>query len=311
MTQTTDASVTFSPAQAVRKLPDGDIDDLGFFSTRQPRVPASDIDDLAASLSADSLVLSASALDPRAWSSLIAARWGGADRIEVRQAPVGKHTSDAEALSSLPEVRLLDNAKNDTESSGAVVSDDWRKLSRLIARIRPEVSELYPSHLANRIDHLDEIIDGDLIETLFSIVYASANAGDEHLERRDFLHGAESHAVLRRVFYARLGWFDDILSRHTFILGDRFTDADAHLFGVLLTFDIGYRNAFPVPDAAIVDYPHLWDYAKRIFAIDGLVTTANRQSIGLLQQEDGTYATPWGRPAFTETVDDIRAAWNE
>lgn len=304
-TQSTKASVVFAPSGAARRLPAGEVDGLGFFASRRPTAPIV-VEDGAyrTSTEVSSPVLSASSLDLRAWSSLIAARWGSGNPIPTRSTASEPAAADV----SVPEVLLLDTCEHD--SSDVTISDDWRRLSRWVEQSRPAAAELYPRELAARIDTLDSVIDRDLIDTLFAVVHLSADAGDEQLDRRDFLHGAQEHAVLRRVFYARLGWFDDILSRNEFILGDRFTDVDAHLFGVLLTFDIGYRNAFPVPDAAIVDYPHLWEYAKRIYAIEGLVSDADRRAIGLLPQADGTYAAPWGAPAFTETVDDIRAAWN-
>lgn len=285
-----------SQTQAV-KLPSGAIDALGFFALIDPTRSVS------GPVNRDEgLLVRASSLDPRAWSSLIAARYGKTSDVGIES--LAKPFETSVASTELPEVEL--------HAGQVLLSDDWKRISRLLERGDRNVprEELYPSDLAARIDELDAIIDRDLIETLFAIVAAGRNADDEHVTQRDFLHGAQTHAVLRRVFYARLGWLDNILSRNRFLLGDRFTDADAHLFGVLLTFDIGYRNAFPVPDAAIVDYPYLWDYAKRIYHMPDLVTDADRQTIGLAPLDDGTYLSPWGEPAFTETVDDIRAAWN-
>lgn len=286
-----------SQTQAV-KLPSGAIDALGFF------VPVDPTRSVSGPVNRnESLLVRASPLDPRAWSSLIAARYGETSDVGIE--PLAKSSSKTSVTSTeLPEVEL--------HAGQTLFSNDWKRISRLLERGDGNAPHkgLYPSDLASRIDALDAIIDRDLIETLFAIVAAGRNANDEHVTQRDFLHGAQTHAVLRRVFYARLGWLDNILSRNRFLLGERFTDADAHLFGVLLTFDIGYRNAFPAPDAAIVDYPYLWDYAKRIYHMPDLVTDADRQTIGLAPLDDGTYLSPWGEPAFTETVDDIRAAWN-
>ncbi|KFI50684.1 glutathione S-transferase C-terminal domain-containing protein [Bifidobacterium biavatii] len=329
----TDVSVSFEPASSARKLPAGGTGRLGFFEPAAPALPLNP-DDALADIAAESagnaqpypLVLSASPLDPRAWPAIIAARVAGgvtigsstADDVERSAASTA---SDAPASSAnsftvdtidvngdeLPDVTLYAARADGTRTA---VSDDWARLSRLIERFSPHAGTLYPSALARDIDRLDAIIDQDLIGTLFAVIASSEHPHDERLDRRDFLHGAQQHAALRRVFYARLGWFDDILSRSPYLLGSQPTDADAHLFGVLLTFDIGYRNAFPVPDAAVVDYPHLWEYAKRLYATPGLVSDDDRRTIGLLPDTDGAYTQPWGEPAFTETVDDIRAAWN-
>ncbi|MCH9276167.1 glutathione S-transferase C-terminal domain-containing protein [Bifidobacterium amazonense] len=315
----TDVSVSFEPASSARKLPPGGIGRLGFFEPAAPALPLNP-DDALADIAAESgggaqpypLVLSASPLDPRAWPAIIAARVAGGNA----DANVAAGRSSASSINvetadvngdELPDVTLY-AARAD--GSTAAVSDDWTRLSRLIERFSPRAGTLYPSALARDIDRLDAIIDQDLIGTLFAVIASSEHPHDERLDRRDFLHGAQRHAVLRRVFYARLGWLDDILSRSPYLLGSQPTDADAHLFGVLFTFDIGYRNAFPVPDAAVVDYPHLWEYARRLYGTPGLVTDDDRRAIGLLPGADGAFAQPWGEPAFTETVDDIRAAWN-
>lgn len=280
------------------KLPEGSVNALGFFTPVEPTRSVSGPVE-----GTERLLVRASPLDPRAWSSLIAARYGEASDVVVEALSEPAEASGASAV--LPEVEL--------HAGRTLASNDWKRISRLLewGDGKDPREGLYPSDLAAHIDELDAIIDQDLIETLFAIVAVGRNAESEHLNQRDFLHGAQTHAALRRVFYARLGWLDNILSRNTFLLGDRFTDADAHLFGVLLTFDIGYRNAFPVPDAAIVDYPYLWDYAKRIYHLPGLVTEADRRAIGLAPLDDGAYLSPWGEPAFTETVADIRAAWDD
>ena len=309
----TTQSVSFEPARIAHKLPHGSIDAFGFFasststSAHTHSTIASQQLPVSQPLTAQRLTLSASVLDPRAWSSLIAARYAhntAHNTIDSQHIAIEPIRLNSEVL---PDVVLY---TTDDRGSRTIFSDDWRTLSRRIEQLTSSAQTLYPHALSYDIDRLDAIIDQDLIDTLFAIIAASEHPHAEHLERRDFLHGAQRHAALRRVFYARLGWLDEILSHRPFLLGNQLTDADLHVFGVLLTFDIGYRNAFPVPDAAIVDYPHLWEYARRIYQIPGLVTDDDRRAIGLLPQSDGNFAQPWGTPAFTETVDDIRAAWN-
>lgn len=289
---------TLDGSAQARVLPNGAINALGFFISAKPSAESVD-----APITGNGLDLRYSPLDPRAWSVLLAYRIahsrGIVAHIEKRQASTLPGISGI-----LPDVRVLDDEGH--------LCDDWRNLSRSIIRWSNADVALYPEQLREQIDELDDIIDRDLIDGLFSIVYASAQQFQQPrgLNKRDFLHGAQTHAALRRVFYARLGWLDDILSRSRYLLGEQLTDADLHLFGVLLTFDIGYRSAFPAPDAAIVDYPHLWDFARRIYRTEGLVTEQESQLIGLVPDENGTYQQPWGTPAFTETVDSIVRAWN-
>lgn len=295
---------SFEGSAAARILPHGNVSNLGFFVSASPSSPVSGKDDLGNT----PLVLEYSPLDPRAWSVLLAYRILHVEQLAARQKPLLKSDIAGVKGGILPDVRMLDN-------SGKLISDDWRHLSRAIEQRFEDDGQhpvLYPAFLQREIDELDEIIDNDLVDGLFSVIYAASRKDDTVLDEhdRDFLHGAQTHAVLRRVFYARLGWLDDILSRRQYLLGDDLTDADLHLFGVLLTFDIGYRSAFPAPDAAVVDYPNLWMYAKRIYTIEGLVNNDESIAIGLSPDDAGVYAEPWGPVAFTETVESITAAWH-
>ena len=216
---------------------------------------------------------------------------------------------DPTASRYLPEVLLEESGTdgNGADRNGDVtlLTDDWRNVSRVLERSFS--SPLYPRGLAARIDELDWIIDNDLVSSLFAVI---ASAHDEDVDEEGHLHGAQTHAVLRRVFYARLGWLDHILTSSEYLLGDTFTDADAHLFGVLLTFDIGYRPAFPTPDALISDYPHLWEYARRIYHQSELVTEQDKIDLGLLTDSDGELRSQWRLTIDGEFFDTLRRGWN-
>ncbi|KFI83226.1 MULTISPECIES: GNAT family N-acetyltransferase [Bifidobacterium] len=235
--------------------------------------------------------ISLSALDPRAWGTLFTLRLG-----QLRTEAIDQLSTDLEHVPSGHEanpVRLI-------TANGKKLVEDWRFASRALNIAFSENNGgnggLYNRSLSNEIDELDAIIDNELIDGLFAVINANSDL------QRD---------AYRRVFYARLGWFDYLLSHKKFLLGNSISESDGHLFGVLLTFDVGYRNLFPPADAAVVDYPHLWDYARSLYAIDGLVTHDEKQALGLLSHTDGNVTLPWGKPAYTETVEDIAQAWSE
>ncbi len=160
---------------------------------------------------------------------------------------------------------------------------------------------LGPDDIGDRLeDALDPVIDHDLVAPLLRIAFG---ADDDS--------GPDSHASLRRLFYARLGWFDDLLGGHPFLGGDRLLEPDLRLFGVTVTFDIAYRGLFPAADAAITDYPNLWRHARRLFQTPGVISEDEKTTIGLVPRPDGTFAEPLGPPAPRELLPDLRAAWNE
>ncbi len=214
---------SFEGSAAARILPHGDVSNIGFFVSASPSSPVSGKDDLGNT----PLVLEYSPLDPRAWSALLAYRILHVEQLTARHKPLLKSDIASVEGGILPDVRIFDN-------SGKLISDDWRHLSRAIEQRFEDDGKhpvLYPAFLRREINELDEIIDNDLVDGLFSVIYAASRKDDTVLGQhdRDFLHGAQTHAVLRRVFYARLGWLDDILSRRQYLLGDDLTDADLHL----------------------------------------------------------------------------------
>jgi putative glutathione S-transferase len=232
--------------------------------------------------------ISLSILDPRAWSTLFALRLSGESNI--LQSYVTVDTEHIPTGDESHPVRVSDER-------GAIVTDDWRLASRIVEVVLSggDGGALYSSKLSESVDQLVTIIDNELTDGLFEVINANNDA------KRD---------AYRRIFYARLGWLDYILSNRTFLTGEKISDADGHLFGVLLTFDIGYRNLFPDADAAVLDYPHLWAYARRLYALQGLVTAEEKYALGLLSKQDESTTLPWGEPAYTETAEDIAAAWN-
>ncbi|MFT8648901.1 MAG: GNAT family N-acetyltransferase [Bifidobacterium psychraerophilum] len=236
----------------------------------------------------NTLNISLSILDPRAWSTLFALRLSGESNI--LQSYVTVDTEHIPTGDESHPVRVSDER-------GAIVTDDWRLASRIVEVVLSggDGGALYSSKLSESVDQLVTIIDNELTDGLFEVINANNDA------KRD---------AYRRIFYARLGWLDYILSNRTFLTGEKISDADGHLFGVLLTFDIGYRNLFPDADAAVLDYPHLWAYARRLYALQGLVTAEEKYALGLLSKQDESTTLPWGEPAYTETAEDIAAAWN-
>jgi putative glutathione S-transferase len=232
--------------------------------------------------------ISLSILDPRAWSTLFALRLSGESNIS--QSYVTLDTKHIPTGDESHPVRVSDER-------GEIVTDDWRLASRILELVLSEGDggALYNPKLSESVDQLVTIIDTELTDGLFAVINADNDA------KRD---------AYRRVFYARLGWLDYILSGRTFLTGEEISDADGHLFGVLLTFDIGYRNLFPPADAAVLDYPHLWAYARRLYALEGLISRNEKRALGLLPQQNGRVILPWGEPAYTETAEDIAGAWN-
>ncbi len=65
------------------------------------------------------------------------------------------------------------------------------------------------------------------------------------------------------------------LAETRWLVGERFTEADLRLFPTLARFDVAYHYAFKCNIRRIMDYPKLWDYARRIYAMPGVAGTVD------------------------------------
>jgi glutathionyl-hydroquinone reductase len=72
-----------------------------------------------------------------------------------------------------------------------------------------------------------------------------------------------------------LDWLEDRLSRSRFLCGDSLTEADIRLFTTLVRFDAVYHGHFKCNIRRIVDYRHLWAYARDIFQISDVAQTVD------------------------------------
>jgi putative glutathione S-transferase len=75
--------------------------------------------------------------------------------------------------------------------------------------------------------------------------------------------------------FAALDRWNDALAERRYVVGDRLTLADAFLFPTLYRFDAVYHTHFKCTVRRLVDYEHLWGYARDIYRTAGVVETCN------------------------------------
>ena len=89
--------------------------------------------------------------------------------------------------------------------------------------------------------------------------------------------GAYEDAV--NELFAALDHWESVLQKQAYLCGDRLTEADICLFTTLIRFDAVYYGHFKCNRRHIWDYPHLWDYVKRIYHHPGISETCNFEHI--------------------------------
>lgn len=124
----------------------------------------------------------------------------------------------------------------------------------------PEI-DLYPHDLRADIDalnaHVGEHVNAGVYHAGFARTQAEYEAG--YREVFDALDGLES----------RLG------DGGPYLFGDRLTEADVRLWVTLVRFDAVYHGHFKVNRQRLVDYPALWAYARRLYALPAFGSTTD------------------------------------
>jgi putative glutathione S-transferase len=82
----------------------------------------------------------------------------------------------------------------------------------------------------------------------------------------------ESADIIRMFLTFNKG-IDAQLQKTKWLTGDQMTEADLRLFPTLARFDVAYHYAFKCNIRRITDYPALWTYARRFYAMPGIADT--------------------------------------
>ena len=101
-------------------------------------------------------------------------------------------------------------------------------------------------------------------------IYATVNNG---VYRAGFARTQEAYDGAVAEVFETLDAIEARLAGHDWLAGDSFTEADLRLFPTLARFDVAYHYAFKCNIRRIMDYPALWAYARRIYAMPGVAGT--------------------------------------
>lgn len=118
--------------------------------------------------------------------------------------------------------------------------------------------DLYPEPHRKKIDAWNDLI------------YATVNNG---VYRAGFARTQEAYDEAVAEVFATLDDIEIRLADHDWLAGDSFSEADLRLFPTLARFDVAYHYAFKCNIRRIMDYPALWRYARRIYAMPGVAET--------------------------------------
>ena len=125
---------------------------------------------------------------------------------------------------------------------------------------RPGAPQLYPPDQRREIDALSMLIFHAVNNGVYKAGMATTQAAYE-----------EAFDVL----FATLEELEDRLARRRFLLGSQLCEADVRLYPTLARFDAVYYIHFKCNLRRLVDYHHLWGYARDLYQRTGFGDTTD------------------------------------
>lgn len=108
------------------------------------------------------------------------------------------------------------------------------------------------------------------IEAWNDRIYPTLNNG---VYRAGFARTQDAYEAGVRDVFDTLDAIDAHLATHRYLCGATLTEADLRLFPTLARFDVAYHGAFKCNLQRLVDYAHLWAYAREIYQMPGIAGT--------------------------------------
>ena len=155
------------------------------------------------------------------------------------------------------------------EKESRIVNNESAEIIRMLNRefdplARRKLPDLYPEKLRREIDWLNERI------------YRTVNNG---VYRAGFATAQDRYDEAVTELFRTLDWLEKRLKKRRWLCGTWFTEADVRLFTTLVRFDAVYYSHFKCNLRRLVDYPNLWRYTRRVYALPGVKATTDLKEI--------------------------------
>ena len=155
------------------------------------------------------------------------------------------------------------------EKEARIVNNESSEIIRMLNRdfdrlARRKLADLYPEKLRREIDWLNERI------------YRTVNNG---VYRAGFATAQDKYEEAVTELFRTLDWLEKHLVKRKWLCGNSFTEADVRLFTTLVRFDAVYYSHFKCNLRRLVDYPKLWRWTRRVYALPGVAKTVDMAEI--------------------------------
>ncbi len=152
--------------------------------------------------------------------------------------------------------------------AGVIVNNESADILRMLGtRFTPLAShplELYPAPLRDRIDELNDRIYDNVNNAVYKAGFS----------RRQDVYEAEVRGL-----FAMLDELEERVSGSRFLFGPEPVETDWRLFTTLVRFDAVYQIHFKCSLRKLIEYEHLWPYARDLYQWPGVADTVSFDEI--------------------------------
>ena len=169
--------------------------------------------------------------------------------------------------------------------AGRIVNNESAEIIRMLDRHAEALGSTLGNDVRSRLRPDEADAQGE-IDALNDLIYVGINNG---AYKAGF---SSDQAVYAAAFEAYFDALDQLEARlsdgRPFLTGGNFTEADLRLFPTLYRHDPVYYVRMKLNGARILDYPHLWKWLCRVYALIGVA-----ESGSLVHCRQGYFGRSW------------------
>ncbi len=172
------------------------------------------------------------------------------------------------------------------KKSHRIVSNESAEIVRMFNAQATELGSIHPIDSRPDLYPTSSAIR-EQINLLNSEIYTFINNG---AYKAGFSSDQTVYSKAFRAYFDTLSRLEETLAsdNRPFLTGDKFTEVDLRLFPTLFRHDPVYYIRMKLNAARILDYPHLWRWLCRVYAIPGV-----KQSNSMVHCKQGYFGRSW------------------
>ena len=171
--------------------------------------------------------------------------------------------------------------------AGRIVNNESAEILRMLGAYAVELGSTLPDGKRPDLYPPDEAVR-TRIDELNAWIYTTVNNG---AYKAGFSSGQSVYAMAFEAYFDALAKLDTRLSDgRPFLTGATFTEADLRLFPTLFRHDPVYHLRMKLNGARILDYPDLWRWLCRVYALPGVADSGS-----LIHCRQGYFGRSWNR----------------